>query len=372
MKVKVCSRCVMDNISDLTISFEADGTCNYCNYSLDRINDVYFPNEIGQEKLNAMIKILKEEGKAKDYDCLMGLSGGLDSAYLAYLGAKEWGLRILAVHVDDGFDAEIAKQNIENLCKKFNIKLIIEKPVEREYTDLLKAFIRSEVPSIAMPQDNVLQACLKKYAQKYNLRYFLSGANFSLESILQRGNGHVAADLVHIKDIHKKYGEVPLSKLPLINMFERYVGQKYIDGVKTFRPLDYIDYNRDRAIEELRSDAGFNYYGGKHYESIFTKFVQAYYLTNKFGVDKRKSHFSSLIISGQMTREEALLELKKPLYNEEEMDKDIQFILSKLKMDRIEFDKLMSQPGKSHDEYKSSSFMKYASIARRFRKVLGE
>ena len=372
MEVKVCKRCVMDNLSDATINFDADGTCNYCNYSLNRMNDVYFPNETGKEKLNKVIKLLKDEGKNKEFDCLMGLSGGLDSAYLAYLGAKEWGLRILAVHVDDGFDAAIAKQNIENLCKKYNIKLINETPDENEYMDLLKSFIRSEVPSIAIPQDNVLQACLKKYAKKYKLKYFLSGANFSLESILQRGNGHVAADSVHIKDIHDKFGEIPLSKLPLINMFDRYIGQKYIDGIKTLRPLDYIDYNRDRAIKELKAEAGFNYYGGKHYESIFTKFVQVYYLPNKFGIDKRKSHFSSLIVSGQMTREEALLELEKPLYDEEEIEKVIKFILNKLNMERNEFDKIMSQPGKSHNEYKSSSFMKYASIARRFRKVLGE
>src|SRR5690606_1395413 len=146
----------------------------------------------------------KEEGKGKEYDCLMGLSGGLDSAYLAYLGAKEWGLRILAVHIDDGFDTEIAKQNIDNLCKKFNIKLFNEKTDNEQYMDLIKSFIRSGVPAIALPQDNVYQACLKKYAKRYNLKYFLSGANFSLESILQRGNTHVTADKVHIKDIHKR------------------------------------------------------------------------------------------------------------------------------------------------------------------------
>jgi len=370
--VKICSRCVMDNASDNTITFESDGTCSYCNYALSRMGEAYYPNDLGKEKLNSMIKLLKEEGKGKQFDCLMGLSGGLDSAYLAYLAAKEWGLRILAVHVDDGFDAEIATHNIENLCKKFEIKLIVEKPDQTEYMDVLKSFIRSDVPSIAIPQDNVLQACLKNYAKKYNLKYFLSGANFSLESILQRGNGPVAADAVHIKDIHTKYGEVPLTKLPLINIFDRYIGQKYINKIKTLRPLNYIDYNRERAIQELKLEAGFNYYGGKHYESIFTKFVQVYYLPNKFGVDKRKSHFSSMIVSGQMNRKEALLELDKALYNHEEMKRDIHFILSKLNMDKSEFDKIMSQPGRSHNEYKTSSFMKYASVARRFRKVLGE
>jgi N-acetyl sugar amidotransferase len=372
MDIKVCSRCVMDNVSDDTITFEADGTCNYCNYSLNRMNDVYFPNDIGKEKIHAMVELLKEKGKDKEYDCLMGLSGGLDSAYLAYLGAKHWGLRILAVHADDGFDTVIAKQNIENLCGMFDIKLIIDKPDVTEYTDLLKAFIRSGVPSIALPQDNVLQACLKINALKYKLKFYLSGANFSLESTLQRGNGHIAADSAHIRDIHRKHGEFPLSTLPLINIFDRYLCQKYINRIKTLRPLDYIEYNRERAIEELAVNAGFNYYGGKHYESIFTKFVQVYYLPNKFGIDKRKSHFSSLIVSGQMNREEALLALAEPLYDEEQMERDINLILSKLAMDRSEFDTIMKEPGKSHDEYKTSFFIKYASIARRFRMVLGE
>ncbi|QOR66329.1 N-acetyl sugar amidotransferase [Cytobacillus suaedae] len=370
MKKKVCTRCVMDNIGDETITFEQDGTCNYCNYALSRIDTVYFPNEEGKQKLVSMIKLLKEQGKGNEYDCLMGISGGLDSAYLAYLGAKEWGLRILAVHIDDGFNTEIATRNIENLCNKFNIKLIIEKPDKIQYMDLIKSFIRAGVPSIAIPQDNVLQACLKKYAKKYNLKYFLSGANFSLESILQRGNGHVAADGVHIRAIHQKYGENPLTTLPMITLFDRYIGQKYISKIKTIRPLDYIEYNRIRAIQELSDNAGFYYYGGKHYESIFTKFVQVYYLPKKFNVDKRKSHYSSLIVSNQLTREEALKNLSKPLFNEQQMEEEITFILGEIGMAREEFDRIMVEPGKAHNSYKMSLFNNFSGTARKFRGLL--
>lgn len=372
MENKICTRCVMDSISDDTIKFEADGTCNYCNYSLSRMNRVYYPNKEGKLKLEETIKMLKVKGKNKDYDCLMGISGGLDSAYLAYLAAEKWDLRILAVHIDDGFDTDVAKQNIDNLCNKLNIKLVIERPDKSQYMDLIKSFIRAGVPAIAIPQDNVLLASLNRYAKKYNLKYFLSGANFALESILQRGNSHIAADGVHIKDIHKQYGEVPLTTIPITTLFEKYIGQKYISQIKTIKPLDFIDYNRERAIQELRENVGFDYYGGKHYESTFTKFVQVYYLPKKFNVDKRKSHLSSLIVSGQMTREEALKELQKPLFDENEMEKDITFILKEIGMSRGEFNKIMQESGKSHMDYKVSALTTFAGIARRFRKVLSD
>lgn len=372
MEKQICTRCVMDNVTDEKIKFKADGTCNYCNYALSRINKVYHPNLKGQAKLKSMINLLKKEGKRKEFDCLMGISGGLDSTYLAYLGAKEWGLRILAVHIDDGFDTEEAKLNIEKLYKKTNINLITEKPDKDQYVDLIKAFIRAGVPGIAIPQDNVLLACLKNYAEKYNIKYFLSGANFSLESILQRGKGHVAADGTHIRAIHKKYGERSLTSLPLITLFERYIGQKYIHQIKTLRPLDLIDYKKEKAIQKLKENIEFAYYGGKHYESIFTKFVQSYYLPKKFHVDKRKSHYSSLIISNQMTRDEALRKLEEPLYNGTQMEKDINLILQTIDMSRTEFDRIMKEAPRSHDEYNMSFFTYFAAIARKARTLLGE
>lgn len=372
MDYRICSRCVMDNLSDKTITFELDGTCNYCNYALSRMNEVYLPNDEGKKRLDSMIETIKRNGKDKDFDCLMGLSGGLDSSYLAYLGAKKWGLRILAVHVDDGFDTEIAKSNIENLCGKCGIKIIYYKPDPKQYFDVTRAFILAGVPNIAIPQDNVLLACLNKCAKEHKMKYFLSGANFALESILQRGGGTVAADGKHVTAIHKNFGQTPLTDLPLINIFERFIGQRYISRIQTVRPLDLIDYNRDRAIQELNKETGFNYYGGKHYESIFTKFVQVYYLPKKFGIDKRKSHFSSMIVSGQMTREEAMKKLKEPLFEETEMEKDIAFILKSIDMRSEEFKKIMSKPGKSHFDYKISSLAYFSKTARKFRKYLSD
>jgi hypothetical protein len=372
MHERICTRCVMDNVGDDTITFEADGTCNYCNYALSRMDAVYFPNQVGKRRLESMIQILKTEGRKRDFDCLMGLSGGLDSSYLAYLAATNWGLRILAVHVDDGFDTDTAKRNIKNLCGKFDIRLVTDRPDRAQYMDLTRSFIRAGVPAIAIPQDNVLLASLGRCARRYGLRYFLSGANFALESVLQRGNTHNCADVVHIRAIHKAYGEVPLTTLPLTALFERYIGQKYISRVSTLRPLDLIDYNRARAIQELRENAEFDYYGGKHYESIFTKFVQVYYLPRKFGVDKRKSHLSSLIVSGQMEREQALDELRKPLYEEYEMEIDISYILGELGISRNEFDGIMREPGKSHSDYRVSALVPLAGVARRLRRLLSD
>lgn len=366
----VCNRCVMDNRSDDTITFDEYGNCNYCTYNLARMNQVYFPNEQGKIKLDNMIKMLKQEGTGKKYDCMIGLSGGLDSSYLAYLIAK-YKLRMLAIHIDDGFNTQLAEENIKNLIASCGIDLIIEKPDREQYMDLTRAFLLAGVPNICIPQDNIMTAYLYNHAKRNGINYILSGANFALESILQRGNAHNASDKTHIEAISSEFGEKGLDRLPLISYVEKYITNKYISNIKILLPLNLIDYNRDRAIHELSEFCGFNYYGGKHYESIFTKFAQSYYLPKKFNVDKRTSHLSSLIISGQITREEALRELEKPLFDEEEMEKDLDYILHCLDLNRKDFNKLMNDPPRRHDDYKQSFLNKFASIARKYRKYLG-
>jgi hypothetical protein len=182
---------------------------------------------------------------------------------------------------------------------------------------------------------------------------------------------HNASDVVHIRDIQKRFGTLPIDKLPLLSLFQRYIGYKYIKGQKYLRPLDWIDYNRDKAVAELKN-VGFNYYEGKHWENILTRFLQVYYLPKKYNLDIRKSHLSSLIISGQMTREEVLEELKKPLYEDEWMNKDIEYILSKLKLSRAEFDRIMNELPKMHTDYNYSMLIKFSGVARKFRKILSD
>ena len=346
----------MDNKSDDTIFFDEQGNCNYCTTAIEQIGTIYFPNEEGERKLQRMITRLKKEGERKKYDCLMGISGGLDSAYLAYLGAVKWGLRILAVHIDDGFDTQLAKDNISKLCKACGIEIIYEYPDKEQFYDLTRAFILAEVPNIAIPQDNVLFACLYNYARKYKIYNFLSGGNFALECILQKGNTYTAFDLVHIMDIHNKFGTKSLNKLLLLSNWH-ILFDSFLYNIKTLRPLNYINYNKKKAITELYDFCGFTYYEAKHLENIFTKVAQLIWFTKKFGVDKRHSHLSSLIVSEQMTRDEAVAELKSPMYNEEKMEYDIQLVLNELNISREEFKKLLKLPGKQHTEYKKSSYI---------------
>lgn len=351
MSYQRCKRCVMDNKSDENITFDSNGYCNYCTRALSEINTtVYFPGEEGKKKLDEMIAMIKNENKDKAYDCIMGISGGLDSSYLAYLGYR-WGLRILAVHIDDGYDTEISKDNIKKLCKAANIELRTIRPDPEQFNDLTLAYMKAGVPNLAIPQDNILFAFLYDTVKKEGIKYFLSGGNFALESILQKDHVFNAMDTVNIKDIHKRFGNKPIDKLKFISSYEKYINIKTGKAV-TLRPLNYIDYNRQRAFKELKDFCGFEYYGAKHLENILTAFVQLYWFPKKFNVDKRTSHLSSMIVSGQMSREEALKELEKPVFDEEMMNGYIDKIINNLGITRDEFEVLMKNPSHEHTDYK--------------------
>ena len=368
-----CKRCIMDDNNDNYIEFDDKGYCNYCNYALSRKSNTYFPNSEGDFMINKMLSQIKSDSKNKKFDCVMGISGGLDSSYLLYLGSIKWNLRILAIHIDDGFNTKIANENIQLLSELPNVTLIKVTPDHDEYIDLIQSFIFAGVPGIAVPQDNVMLSYLFQYVRKYKIKYFLSGANFALESILQKSDDGVpASDGKHIKHIHKKYGKIKLKSIKLVTLFKRYISQKFIHGVKTYTPLNYIDYNKNKAIQELSKAIGFNYYGGKHHENEFTKFVQIYYLPTKFGLDKRKSHLSSLIVSDQLTREEALTEFNKPICNSSYIKNELPRIVKSLGIDQDAFNKVMNDTPRKHSEYKKSFFIKFKKIAIKFRKVLDE
>lgn len=349
-KIVICKRCVMDNNGDNYIEFDKDGYCNYCNNAINEMKTTYFPNEYGNTELSKIIDKIKIENKDKKYDCVMGISGGLDSSYLAYLGHK-WGLRILGVHIDDGYDTETSKNNIEKLCNKAEIELRTIKPDKIQYNDLLLAYIKAGVPNLAIPQDNILFAFLYDEVKKEKIKYFLSGGNFALESILQKDHVFNAMDTVNIKDIHNKYGNEKIDKLKFISSYQKYIDIK-LGKVVTLRPLNYIDYNRDRAFKELKEFCDFEYYGSKHLENKLTAFVQTYWFPNKFGVDKRKSHYSSMIISKQMSREQALCELKKPMYDVDVMNEYINEICLNINISRKELDRYLSSQSHEHDNYR--------------------
>lgn len=353
MEIVRCKRCVMDNASDTSIVFNELGYCNYCTNALERKKKVYYPNQNifggNNPHLDALLTKVKQEGKGKKYDCIMGISGGLDSSYLAYLGYK-WGLRVLAVHIDDGYDTQISKSNIQKLIEATHFDYEIISPDREQFDDLSLAYLKAGVCNIAAPQDNVLFAFLYEKMKENKIRYFFSGGNFALESILQKGV-YNSSDIVNIFDIHRRFGTKKIDKLRFISSFQRYIGTK-LQHIESPRPLNYIDYNRERAFKELKEFCGFEYYGGKHLENIWTAFTQLYWLPHKFGIDKRTSHYSSMIISGQLTREEALRELQKPLYDENMMNDYIGIIKERLGISDSLFDKLMSAPVHEHTEYK--------------------
>lgn len=351
--VRRCTRCIMDDQADPYITFDENGCCNYCTSALQRKNEVYFPDtEEGKKRLNLLLDTLRTEGKGKKYDCLMGLSGGLDSSYLAYLGAYKWKLRIAAVHIDDGYDTEISQANIRQLCDKANIDLITIRPDAEQYNALTKAYMKAGVPNLAVPQDNILFAYLYKFAREHKIKYFLSGSNFALECILQLGNTWSAYDMVNLRDIWIKFGDTPIDKLEFISSMQC-VTDKYFLGLKTVKPLNYVEYNRDKAFAELKEFCGFEYYGRKHLENYLTAFVQLCWFPQKFHVDKRTSHLSSMIASDQMTREEALKEYSEPLHDPEYMEKVKTLVCTRMHMERSELEELLAAPAKQHDEYRT-------------------
>lgn len=354
--IQICSRCVMDNISDLTIRFEADGTCNYCNDALKAKDSIYFPDESGKKTLEEMITRIKRDGEGKNYDCLMGVSGGLDSSYVALLGHK-YGLRVLLLHIDDGFDTAITTENIKRISTTFNFDLVTERPDEAQFNDLVRAFILAGVPDITVLQDSVLFSILYRTAVKYKIGYFLSGFNFSLESITQSGMDYT--DRVHIRDIHRKFGQVPWNgRLKLFSIFDKRIKYGFFHNIKSFKPLFFLDFNARKAFDELHEICGYEYYGNKHCESTLIKFLQVYYLPIKFKIDKRKSHYSSMIVSGQMTREEAIEKLKEPQFEDLIINQEIDFVLNKIGLNTDDFEKIMDEPPKQHSDYRTSSVNK--------------
>lgn len=366
---KICKRCVMDTNGDPSITFDENGYCNYCTEAIDLLDQE--KEQINEQKLKALFDKIKQDCKDDPYDCLVGVSGGLDSSYIIYLGHK-YGLRMLGLHIDDGLDTETAKKNVRNLCEKAQVDLVNISPDPEQYRDLLLSFFKASVPDLAIPQDNLILSALTDAVKKYKLKYLLHGYNLSMESILQSGNGYTASDSVHIRAIQKQFSGKPIDKLRLTNTFETSVLKRLRKDVIQVYPLNMIDYRFEQVLAELQEFCGYDYYGGKHHESVLCRFMQCWYLPVKFGVDKRKSHLSSMIVSGQMTREAALEQLKHPEYASEEMEAyDRNTLAEFMGISREEFDAIVNLPPKSHDDYpKSFMSSKLIPFLLKYRKFL--
>lgn len=348
---QICTVTVMDT-TDPDIWFDKDGVSSHVlDFRRWKQAIVEAANK-GQrlDGLKRLFDTIKESGRGKPYDCVIGISGGVDSTYLT-LQAVKHGLRPLVVHFDSGWNSELAVSNISNLVNRLNLDLFTDVVDWREMRDLQLSFFKASVANCDIPTDHAFARVAFEQAQKYNIKYILSGGNLASESILPGSWGYTAHDARHLKAIQKRFGSVPLKTYPLLGMMKRYGWYQTVNGIKSVRPLDYMPYRYEDAKKVITEELGWRDYGGKHYESVFTRYFQGYYLPHKFGFDKRKAHYSSLILSGQMTREEALAKLERPPYDESLRTQDHLFIAKKLNVSVEELEQIFNAPPVDHLEY---------------------
>ncbi len=360
IEYKVCSSCVMDTTVP-NIQFDMEGICHYCNNFKSAKNSQKFSEIYRKHQLATMLQKIKGNSRKNNYDCIIGLSGGVDSSFLA-LKVAEWGLRPLVLHVDAGWNSELAVMNIEQICKSLGFDLVTHVVDWAEMRDLQLAFLRSGVANQDIPQDHAIFAALYKYAKKVKIKNVINGSNYATESVLPETWGHDAMDSKQLIGIHKQFGTMKLKTFPVLNFLDFNINFKFFGGMRVHNPLNFVDYNKKEAIKFLERDFGWRYYDGKHFESRWTKFFQAYYLPYRFGYDKRKAHLSSLILSKQMTRGEAFERLKVPLYNDVDLKSDKIFIAKKLQISLVELDNLISLPLRHFSEFPNYQLQRQLAI----------
>ncbi len=350
---QVCSNCVMDT-SDSQISFDSTGVCDHCQTFFERILPNWNTEEKGEKKLTQIIKKIKKEGKNKDFDCIMGMSGGIDSSYLLYIMKEKFELRPLVFHVDAGWNSQIAVNNIEKLVDGLGLDLYTEVIDWEEMKDLQLSFFKSGVPHIDVPQDHAFFATMYHFASKHKIKYILTGANYSTECIRNPLEWmYYQSDSIQLMDIHKKFGSKPLKNFPITSILWHKIYLPYIKGIKVVKPLDYVPYHKEQAMQLLVDKFGYQKYPQKHFESRFTRFYESYWLPKRFGYDTRKVQYSSLILTNQMTRDEALKKLDDPPYDKSNIKNDFEYIANKLSISIEELQSYMDMPKKTYKDYKS-------------------
>jgi N-acetyl sugar amidotransferase len=366
---QICKNCVMDS-SDSKITFDDNGVCDHCVTFKNFIQPFWHTDERGKMKLEELIKKIKKEGQGKDFDCMMGMSGGIDSSYLLYKMVTEFGLRPLVFHVDAGWNSQIAVNNIERLVDGLGLDLYTEVINWEEMKDLQLAFFKSGVPHIDVPQDHAFFATMYKFASKYKIKTILTGGNYSTECVRNPLEWmYYQSDSIQLKDIYKKHGTGKLSDYPVTKILWHKVWLPYFKGIKLYRPLDFIPYNKDEAMQTLVEKFGYQKYPQKHFESRFTKFYEGFWLPQRFGYDTRKVQFSSLILTNQMTREESLEKLKNESYTDEQIKEDFEYVSNKLGITTEELWSYFHAPKKTFKDYKSQENI--YNFGASFLKILG-
>lgn len=367
-KYQVCSNCVMDT-SDSKITFDSSGKCDHCSNFYESILPAWHPDEQSMQELRAIVRKIKEDRREEEYDCIIGLSGGVDSSYVAHYAKTVLGLRPLLYAVDTGWNMKVADLNVSRIAEGLGCEVYIDCAPVDELRDLQLAYFKAQVAYQDTVQDHVIFASLYRYAQKRNIKYVLTGANYSTECVREPIEWVYQNDLRQIKDIHKRFGSRPLTTLPTCGMFKYRLYYPYVKGMKVVKLLNLIPYTKADAISTLSEHYGWQPYANKHYESRFTRFYEGYWLIEKFGYDKRRAHFSSLILTRQLEREEALRILAQPPYPREEAMEDMRILCQDMGISVEQFQQLMAGENKTYKDYRNTAWV--IRLAVRAARLLG-
>jgi len=340
--------------TDEIISFDENGVCDHCHDFYQSLRPRWHTDENGRKELDEIVNTIKAKGKNKEFDCLLGLSGGVDSSYLLHYAVKELALRPLVFHVDGGWNSELAVHNINVLIDKLGLNLYTEVINWEEMKDFQLAFFKSGVPHIDIPQDHAFIATLYHFADKYHIKYILNGGNFSTECVqYPMKYYYYGTDMRQINDIRKKFCTNSMETYPFSSIYRHKIYLKYFKGVNVVKPLNYIPYIKEKAIKFLQDEYSWKPYPQKHFESRFTKFFEGYWLPERFGFDPRRVQYSSLILTGQMTREYALERLSKPAYDPETINEEFNYIATKLGITSEDLSRYFNMPKKYYWDYKN-------------------
>ncbi len=354
---QICTSCVMDT-SDSKITFDDQGVCDHCRDFQAHVKPNWHPDDQGKAEFRQIAEKIKASRGARPFDCIIGMSGGIDSSYLLHLAVTEFGLKPLVFHVDGGWNSDIAVSNIQAMIEKLGLDLYTEVINWQEMRDFQLAFFKSGVPHIDIPQDHAFIATLYHFAHKHKIKYILNGGNISTECVRNPKEWlYYGTDMRQLRDIQRRFCTRPLKTYPFSSILFHKVYLRYLKGVEVVKPLNYLPYTKELAVRELSETYGYRPYPQKHFESRFTKFYEGYWLPTRFGYDTRRVQFSSLILTGQMTRAEALERLKKPAYDPATIDEEFEYIANKLGISVEELRHYHTMPRKTYKDYANQEWL---------------
>jgi N-acetyl sugar amidotransferase len=367
---KICIKTIMDT-TDPNIQFDRNGVSDYYHNYHDQILPNWHTNKIGEEKLYDIAKKIKKQAAGKDFDCIIGLSGGLDSSYVAYVAKELMGLRPLLLHVDAGWNTEQAVANIEKLVNCLNLDLYTEVIDWEKMKNVQVAFLKSQIPDQDLPQDAAFFSSLYKFANKYKIKTIITGANYSTECCREpeEWGGYPGIDTTLFKDIVDKYGSKSIGSFPLVDILKYKIWDRYVNGMEVIKPLNLVPFLKKDAEKLLHDKFGWEPYKHKHHESRFTRFYEDYWLPKKFGFEKRRAHFSSLILTGQMTRDEALERIAKPEMDDQFLRQEFEYVANKLDLTKEELESIFNAPNLTYTSYRNK--INIIKLGAKIMKILG-